>query len=106
MNNSRNFTNDISNKSSFISLKNEINKKIKETLFDENSLFLSSSFNYFCSNYNIMDLEEEGKNISNIIENKSINNEEEINERNSFDNSEKKALSQGKESKKKSIWNT
>ncbi len=105
MNNSRNFTNDISNKSSFISLKNEINKKIKETLFDENSLFLSSSFNYFCSNYNIMDLEEEGKNISNIIENKSINNEEEFNESNSSENSEKKALSRGSESKKKSKSN-
>ena len=80
MNNTRNFTNDISNKTSFISLKNEINKKIKETLFDDNSLFLSSSFNYFCSNYNSIDLVEEGKNISNILDNISTNNEEEINE--------------------------
>ena len=81
MNNTRNFTNDISNKTSFISLKNEINKKIKETLFDDNSLFLSSSFNYFCSNYKSLDLIEEGKNISNILDNiLSTNNEEEINE--------------------------
>ena len=80
MNNTRNFTNDISNKASFISLKNEINKKIKETLFDDNSLFLSSSFNYFCSNYKSIDLIEEGKNISNILDNLSANNEEEINE--------------------------
>ena len=105
MNNSRNFANDIYNKSSFIALKNEINKKIKETLFDENSLFLSSSFNYFCSNYNIMDLEEEGKNISNIIENKSIINEEQLYENNCVDHIEKKALSQGNESKKKSKSN-
>ena len=80
MNNTRNFTNDISNKTSFISLKNEINKKIKETLFDDNSLFLSSSFNYFCSNYKCIDLVEEGKNVSNILDNITTNNKEEINE--------------------------
>ena len=105
MNNTRNFTNDISNKASFISLKNEINKKIKETLFDDNSLFLSSSFNYFCSNYKSIDLIEEGKNISNILDNLSANNEEEINENcnsNSVIISEKKAGSshEGSESKK------
>ena len=81
MNNTRNFTNDIANKASFISLKNEINKKINETLFDDNSLFLSSSFNYLCSNYKSLDLIEEGKNISSILDNiSSTNNEEEINE--------------------------
>ena len=64
MNNSRNFTNEISNKKSFIALKEEINKKIKETLFDQNLLFLSSSFNYFCSTYNSGELSEEAKNIS------------------------------------------
>ena len=81
MNNTRNFTNDIANKTSFISLKNEINKKIDETLFDDNSLFLSSSFNYLCSNYKSLDLIEEGKNISSILDNiSSTNNEEEINE--------------------------
>lgn len=106
MNNTRNFTNDISNKTSFISLKNEINKKIKETLFDDNSLFLSSSFNYFCSNYKSIDLIEEGKKISNILDNISTNNEEEINENynsNSVVISEKKAGSShgGSESKKK-----
>jgi len=56
MNNSRNFTNDISNKNSFISLRNEINKKIKETLFDENLLFISSSFNSFCTTYDSLEL--------------------------------------------------
>ena len=106
MNNTRNFTNDISNKTSFISLKNEINKKIKETLFDDNSLFLSSSFNYFCSNYKSIDLIEEGKKISNILDNISTNNEEEINENynsNSVVINEKKAGSShgGSESKKK-----
>ena len=106
MNNTRNFTNDISNKTSFISLKNEINKKIKETLFDDNSLFLSSSFNYFCSNYKSIDLIEEGKNISNILNNISTNNEEEINENynsNSVIISEKKEGSShvGSQSKKR-----
>ena len=67
MNNSRNFTNEISNKKSFIALKEEINKKIKETLFDQNLLFLSSSFNYFCSTYNSGELSEEAKNISNLF---------------------------------------
>ena len=84
MNNSRNFTNDISNKNSFISLKNEINKKIKDTLFDDNSLFLSSSFNYFCSNFKSDDLAQEGKNISNILDNKSTINEEDMIEHNSI----------------------
>ena len=106
MNNSRNFPPDTSNKSSFISLKKEINKKIKDTLFDDNSLFLSSSFNYFCSNYKSIDLIEEGKKISNILDNISTNNEEEINENynsNSVVISEKKAGSShgGSESKKK-----
>ena len=105
MNNTRNFTNDIANKTSFISLKNEINKKIKETLFDDNSLFLSSSFNYFCSNYKSLDLIEEGKNISNILYNiSSTNNEEELNYNyNSVIISEKKDGSShgGSESKKK-----
>ena len=78
MNNTRNFTNDIANKTSFISLKNEINKKIKETLFDDNSLFLSSSFNYFCSNYKSLDLIEEGKNISKILGGVSSTNNEEV----------------------------
>ena len=77
MNNSRNFTNEISNKKSFIELKEEINKKIKETLFDQNLLFLSSSFNYFCSTYNSGELSEEAKNISNLLDNLSNNNEEE-----------------------------
>ena len=108
MNNTRNFTNDISNKASFISLKNEINKKIKETLFDDNSLFLSLSFNYYCSNYKSIDLIEEGKNISNILDNISTNNEEDINENYNYNSnsviiSEKKAgFSHGEnESKKK-----
>ena len=91
MNNSRNFTNDISNKNSFISLKNEINKKIKDTLFDDNSLFLSSSFNYFCSNFKSVDLALEGKNISNILDNKSTINEEDIIEHNSISSGGKKA---------------
>ena len=91
MNNSRNFTNGISNKNSFISLKNEINKKIKETLFDDNSLFLSSSFNYFCSNFKSVDLALEGKNISNILDNISTINEEEILEHNSISSGDKKA---------------
>ena len=69
MNNSRNFTNEISNKNSFVSLKDEINKKIKETLFDQNLLFLSSSFNDFCSSYNGGNLLDEAKNISNLIDN-------------------------------------
>ena len=69
MNNSRNFTNEISNKNSFVSLKEEINKKIKETLFDQNLLFLSSSFNDFCSSYNGGNLLDEAKNISNLIDN-------------------------------------
>ena len=77
MNNPRNFSNDISNKNSFISLKEEINKKIKETLFDQNLLFLSSSFNYFCSNYNTGELLNEAKNISNLLDNLSSPNEEE-----------------------------
>jgi len=68
MNNSRNFTNDISNKNSFISLRNEINKKIKETLFDENLLFISSSFNSFCTTYDSLELVNEAKNISNLID--------------------------------------
>ena len=108
MNNTRNFTNDIANKTSFISLKNEINKKIDETLFDDNSLFLSSSFNYLCSNYKSLDLIEEGKNISSILDNiSSTNNEEEINENcnsNSVIISEKKddaSNHAGSESKKK-----
>ena len=78
MNNSRNFATEISNKNSFISLKEEINKKIKETLFDQNLLFLSSSFNYFCSTYNSRDLLDEAKNISNLLDNhQSLVNEEE-----------------------------
>ena len=77
MNNSRNFTQDISNKNSFISLKNEINSKIKESLFDENSLFLSSSFNYFCSNYNSSELSQEGINISNLLNNMPLLDEDE-----------------------------
>ena len=108
MNNTRNFTNDIANKTSFISLKNEINKKINETLFDDNSLFLSSSFNYLCSNYKSLDLIEEGKNISSILDNiSSTNNEEKINENfnsNSVIISEKKddaSNHAGSESKKK-----
>ena len=79
MNNSRNFTNDISNKSSFISLKTEINKKIKETLFDDNSLFLSTSFNYFCNNYKSIELVKEGISITNLLDNKLSLNEEESN---------------------------
>ena len=67
MNNSRNYTPDISNKHSFASLKNEINIKIKDSLLDDNSLFLSSSFNYFCSNYNSSELSQERFNISNLI---------------------------------------
>ena len=79
MNNSRNFTNEIANKNSFVSLKEEINKKIKETLFDQNLLFLSSSFNYFCSTYNGGNLLDEAKNISNLIDNlPGINEEEKI----------------------------
>ena len=82
MNNSRNFANEISNKNSFISLKEEINKKIKETLFDQNLFFLSSSFNYFCSNYNSQELLDEAKNISDLLDNLSMPNEEEKNENN------------------------
>ena len=82
MNNSRNFTNDISNKSSFLSLKNEIHKKIKETLFDNNSLFLSSSFNEFCTNGKISLLDEEGKKLSDILGNLNSINQEEIQENN------------------------
>ena len=84
MNNSRNFANEISNKNSFVSLKEEINKKIKETLFDQNLLFLSSSFNYFCSTYNSGNLTDEAKNISNLLDNLSVINEEEKNENNSI----------------------
>ena len=82
MNNSRNFANEIANKNSFISLKEEINKKIKETLFDQNLLFLSSSFNYFCSNYNSQELLNEAKNIADLLDNLSMPNEEEKNENN------------------------
>ena len=71
MNNYRNFTPEISNKNSFISLKAEINKKIKETLFDDNSLFSSSSFNFFCSNYNSAELSQEGMTISKLLDNLS-----------------------------------
>lgn len=77
MNNSRNFSPEISNKNSFISLKNEINSKIKESLFDDNSLFLSSSFNYLCSNYNAEELPEEGSNICNLLDNLSSQDEDE-----------------------------
>ena len=87
MNNSRNFTNDISNKNSFISLRNEINKKIKETLFDENLLFISSSFNSFCTTYDSLELVDEAKNISNLIDNLNASNEEEKNENNSIGSS-------------------
>ena len=87
MNNSRNFTNDISNKSSFISLRNEINKKIKETLFDENLLFISSSFNSFCATYDPLELVDEAKNISDLIDNLNASNEEEKNENNSIGSS-------------------
>ena len=82
MNNSRNFTNDISNKSSFLSLKNEIHKKIKDTLFDNNSLFLSSSFNEFYTNGKISLLDEEGKKLSDILGNLNSINQEEIQENN------------------------
>ena len=93
MNNSRNFANEISNKNSFVSLKEEINKKIKETLFDQNLLFLSSSFNYFCSTYNSGNLTDEAKNISNLLDNLSVINEEEKNENNSIPyNSNSKTL--------------
>jgi hypothetical protein len=103
LNNSRNFTNDISNKNSFISLKNEINRKIKETLFDEKSLFLSSSFNYFCTSYKISELTEEGKNISHLLDNISTLNDEEIIENNSIvSNNGQKQLVPSTESKKKS----
>ena len=71
VNNSRNFTPDISNKHSFVSLKNEINEKIRDSLFDDNSLFLSSSFNYFCLNYNSNSLSKEGIDIYNSIHNLS-----------------------------------
>ena len=77
MNNSRNFAQDISNKASFISLKNKINTKIKESLFDDNSLFLSSSFNYFCLNYNSSELSQEGINISNLLNNLPLLDEDE-----------------------------
>ena len=105
MNNSRNFTNDISNKNSFISLKNEINEKIKETLFDEKSLFLSSSFNYFCNNYKSTELAKEGKNISNLLDNISTLNEEEIIENNSIGPSteSKKKLSESEDEKSSSF---
>ena len=71
MNNYRNFSPDISNKNSFISLKDEISKKIKEALFDHNSLFSSSSFNFFCSNYNNTEIVQEGINISKLLDNLS-----------------------------------
>ena len=56
---------------------------------------------YFCSNYNIIDLDEEGKNIFNIIEYKLIFNEEELYESNFSNNIENKALFQGNGSIKK-----
>ena len=77
VNNSRNFTPDISNKHSFASLKSEINEKIKDSLFDDSSLFLSSSFNYFCLNYNSKDLSKEGIDISNSINNLSLMEDDE-----------------------------
>ena len=76
MNNVRNFTSEISNKNSFISLKAEINKKIRDTLFDHNYLFSSSSFNIFCSNYNSAGLAKEGINICNLLDNLSSLDEE------------------------------
>jgi hypothetical protein len=76
MNNVRNFTSEISNKNSFISLKAEINKKIREILFDNNYLFSSSSFNIFCSNYNSAGLAKEGINICNLLDNLSSLDEE------------------------------
>ena len=63
INNPRNFPNDISNKKSFTDLKNAIKNKILETLFDDNSLFSSNAFNYFCSNELNYSFETEGKNI-------------------------------------------
>ena len=84
MNNSRNFTNEISNKKSFKLLKEEINKKIKETLFDQNLLFLSSSFNYFCSTYNSDQLIEEATNISNLLDKLNSSNNEEKKENNNL----------------------
>ena len=77
VNNSRNFTPDISNKHSFASLKSEINEKIKDSLFDDSSLFLSSSFNYFCLNYNSKELSKEGMDISNSINNLSLMEDDE-----------------------------
>ena len=47
-------------------------------MFDDSSLFLSSSFNYFCSNYNTIELVEEGKKISNLIDKISNLNEDQI----------------------------
>ena len=76
MNNVRNFTSEISNKNTFITLKAEINKKIRETLFDDNYLFSSSSFNIFCSNYNSTGLAKEGINICNLLDNLSSLDEE------------------------------
>lgn len=93
MNNSRNFATEISNKNSFISLKNEINSKIKESLFDDNSLFLSSSFNYLCSNYKTEELPEEGSNICNLLDNLSYLDEDEALRANSNTETDKKEKS-------------
>lgn len=110
MNNSRNFPQEISNKSSFISLKNEINSKIKESLFDDNSLFLSSSFNYFCLNYNSSELSQEGINISNLLNNLPLLEEEEalknisnMNENKKENIKTKKKLSESEDEKSSSF---
>lgn len=92
MNNPRNYTPDISNKHSFASLKSEINLKIKDSLFDDNSLFLSSSFNYFCANYNSGELSEEGINISNLIDNlPSLEEEEDLDDNSNLNIKKKEA---------------
>jgi len=80
LNNSRNFANDISNKESFLSLKEEISKKIKETLFDDDSFFSSSSFDIYSNNDTFDYLFEEGKNLSDLIDIKPLVNEEMIQE--------------------------
>ena len=49
-------------------MKNTIKNKIIETLFDDNLLFSSNAFNYFCSKELNYSFENEGKNISKEID--------------------------------------
>lgn len=110
MNNSRNFAPDISCKHSFMSLKDEINTKIKESLFDVNSLFISSSFNDFCINYDSSDLSQEGITISNRLDNlltleeeQALKNNSNINEIKTEKSKSEKKLSESEDDKSSSF---